>query len=149
MKVRSVHDPFMDEITAAFYATAEEIRDQAKANAAGLASHNPKTGTHANNIKMWRRKRKDRPTATVGSRKTPYTGILERGGGPAAGWGARGPHVQRNRAPRPITSALPSFPARYEARLRAIGVGGGGITAAYMDHGPRERGEPIAMLVGR
>ena len=132
-------EAIFDSASSAFYEAAAETRDIAIANAAAAASHNPKTGSLSKTIKMWRRKRKDRPTATIGSRTSPYVTVMERGG-----WSrGRGPHVQRNRAPRFIGRALPAFGPEYTRRLQsARGV-------SYMDLGRRSTGPVEGVLTSR
>jgi len=142
MKVTGVNvqpnpQPLLDATTAAFYAAAAEVRDEAKANAAAAKSHNPRTGTLSASIKLWRRKRKDRPTATIGSRKSPYVTVMERGGRP---YGPRrparpGPHVDRANAPRFIGRAVEKFSDRYTKQLRGAKPG---LHAGYMDLGRRQ-----------
>ena len=143
MKVTTNPEVLFDHATTAFYAAAEDTLEDARANVAALKSHNPKTGSLQTTLKMWRRKRKSGPTATIGSRKSPYASILERGGGPAAGWKARGPHVQRANAPRPITRAAEGFGDHFEKRLRSTPI----RTSAVMLHGAKERG-PSELLLG-
>jgi hypothetical protein len=144
VKVVTRAEPLFDEVSQAFYAAAEEVRDEAAANVRAAKSHNPETGSLADTMKMWKRKRKDRPTATVGSRKSEYVTIMEFGGGPAAGWDAAGPHVKRANAPRFIRRALESFPGRYEARLK------GARSSTYMyDPGRTPFHEAHGTMVGR
>lgn len=148
MKVTTTPGPLYDHATRAFYSAAEMTRDIAIANAAGTKSHGAKPGPRAEwpqspslakTIKMYRRQRKDRPTATVGSRKSRHASVMERGG-----WSnGRGPHVSRNTAPRPVTRAVEQF-----APLYGRALGRTSIAAGYMEHGTRERGPSFGVLLG-
>lgn len=155
MKVKTNPAPLFDHATTSFYKAAEQVRDIAIANAASSKSHGqppgpraeyPQSPPLARNTKMWRRNRKDRPTATVGNRKSRHASVMERGGGPAGpgGWHRRGPHVQRNRAPRPVGRAIEQFGSVYTAQLRRAPI----MSAAYMEHGAREIGPSFGVMVG-
>ncbi len=79
------------------------------------------TGAYRDSLKANRRARTNKRgetklTGAISSKK-PYAGILERGGGPHAGWAHRGPHVQRANAPRPLQKAGEKFGAFLTTRL--------------------------------
>lgn len=116
MKVQTDPGPLYTHATEAFYAAAEDVRLYVMTATAPVRS-----GRYRDSIKVWKRKRASGPTARIGSR-LPYSGILERGGGPHAGWKHQGPHVQRANAPRPLRRAAEKFPAFYERRLASTPV---------------------------
>lgn len=136
MKVTTNPAPLYDHATTAFYAAADDVLKVAQQLA-------PKrTGKYAGTLRVYRRKRKDRPTATIGSRTAPQTSVLERGGWTREG---RGVHIARANAPRPLTRAGKQFPLFYERRLRRTPM----RSSAFVAHSfGGERGTATLLLGG-
>jgi len=124
VKVVTNPAPLESAATEAFYAAAEDVRQYVM-----RATVPVKSGKLRDSIRVNRRKRNNGPTARVGSR-LPYAGVQERGGGPAAGWRARGPHVKRANASAYLRKGAEKFPALYEAQLRRTPV----RSAAFVSH---------------
>lgn len=121
MKVKTDPSPLYTHATEAFYAAADDVLMYAMSATAPVV-----TGKYRDSLKMWRRKRASGPTARIGSR-LPYAGILDRGGGPHAGWKHRGPHVQRANAPRPLQKAAEKFEPFFTKRLGSTPIRGSAI----------------------
>jgi hypothetical protein len=136
VKVTTNPKPLYDHATTAFYDAAGDTLKLAQQIA-------PKrSGKYASTLKLYRRQRKDRPTATIGSRTAPQTSVLERGGWVRSG---RGVHIARANAPKPLTRAGEQFPKFYERRLRRAPI----RSSSFVAHSfGGERGTPTLLLGG-
>lgn len=142
MKVISDPGPLFDHAEETFYAAAEDTLEYARITAPVVS------GAYRASLKMYRRNRPNGPTASIGNRTkpVPYGMLLEKGGGPRAGWKARGPHVMRNRAPKPLQKAAEHFPAFYVKHLRGTPLRfSAGVMGSF---GQRELGTPSLELAG-